>query len=73
MQNAGEKAEEFLYRTQEEHDSGNEDVKPDDELRLCDRGMGKTGGSDKCTKGRRNLKHTQKQHDEGVIVAERLA
>jgi hypothetical protein len=29
MQNAGEKAEEFLYRTQEEHDSGNEDVKPD--------------------------------------------
>jgi hypothetical protein len=29
MQNAAEKAEEFLYRTQEEYDSGNEDVKPD--------------------------------------------
>jgi hypothetical protein len=29
MQNAGEKAEEFHYRTQEKHDSGNEDVKPD--------------------------------------------
>jgi phage/plasmid-associated DNA primase len=32
--------------------------------------MGNTEGSDKCTKGRRNLKHIQKQHDEGVTDVE---
>lgn len=67
MQNAGEKAENFLYRMQKERDSGNEEVEPDAaSFAYVIEAWARQENSESAQRAEDIVEHMQKQHDEGV-------